>query len=54
MNEKKVARNADRERAQQVFRQFAWHLAGTLAGTKASRPATPQPRKPAAAKGARR
>ena len=55
MTEKKVARGADRERAQQVFRQFAWHLAGTLAGTKASRrPAAPSPRKSAAAKGAGR
>jgi hypothetical protein len=34
-----------RRDAAQVFRQFAWHLAGTLAGGKAAvrkpRPATP-------------
>jgi hypothetical protein len=41
--------------AQQVFRQFAWNIAGTLVGGKAQKPPVRQPRrtpsrKPAAAK----
>ncbi|MBU1175260.1 MAG: hypothetical protein KKH72_07640 [Alphaproteobacteria bacterium] len=36
-------RSAAPHEAQQVFRQFAWNIAGTLAGQKS---ATPTPRKP--------
>lgn len=32
------------EQAQQVFRQFAWNLAGKLADSKQRGPAKPQPR----------
>jgi hypothetical protein len=31
-------RNSPSEEPQQVFRQFAWHLAGSLAGTRAPTP----------------
>ena len=36
----------NRENAQQTFRQFAWNLAGTLAGTKGGqRPVSVKPGK---------
>jgi hypothetical protein len=31
--------------AQQVFRQFAWNIAGTLSGQKTARPASRTPRR---------
>ena len=36
--------------AQQVFRQFAWNIAGTLTGAKARKPAARRPRGGAARK----
>jgi len=33
-----------RAEAQQVFRQFAWNIAGTLNGAKAQKPAARRPR----------
>ncbi|WP_274532307.1 hypothetical protein [Devosia sp. Root635] len=41
-----MANKQNRENAQQTFRQFAWNLAGTLAGAKgAQRPAAGKPGK---------
>ena len=41
-----MANKQNRENAQQTFRQFAWNLAGTLAGAKgAQRPAVSKPGK---------
>ena len=41
-----MADKQNREGAQQTFRQFAWNLAGTLAGAKgAQRPAASKPGK---------
>ena len=40
-------RSAAPAEAQQVFRQFAWNIAGTLAGAKSEKPMARGPRKPA-------
>ena len=41
-----MANKQNRENAQQTFRQFAWNLAGTLAGAKAGqRPVQAKPGK---------
>ena len=41
-----MANKQNRENAQQTFRQFAWNLAGTLAGAKGTqRPAASKPGK---------
>ncbi len=38
-----MSNKANRERAQQQFRQFAWNLAGTLASAKAGQKPAPRP-----------
>ena len=46
-----MASKQNRENAQQTFRQFAWNLAGTLAGGKAAGGrARPRPAKTPAAR----
>ena len=38
-----MARKSNFQKAQQTFRQFAWNLAGTLAGTRPAGKATSKP-----------
>jgi len=41
-----MAKKTNRENAQQTFRQFAWNLAGTLAGMKTGGTAQTRPARP--------